>query len=297
MTLIWLSAGLPASRSAIASTLGPSVEVADGAFPPPGTSVAVATVFEHALLEQLAAVPEAGALLMLKPPGAATPPDLPTFSGPSSVVEAADMDEVVAAIRNRLQDPPTEWQAVPAAVAGGADSGWPIEPAPTGELPSPVDTAPGRRASTRRNWLASAGIVGVAALAAILVLATQGGASNTAATGFNRGRFAPGGYGLPGASGQQGTGGPDGAGGPGTGRDADGTGAGRAAQRQAFIACLQKNGVDVTTLQSGGRPRLDPSDPAIASAFRTCSSLLPGRGAGAPPNGPAGHPGGGPHST
>jgi hypothetical protein len=159
----------------------------------------------------------------------------------------------------------------------GAGAGWAIPAAaPGGEFTqgdgtgaaAAVGAVPeqtGQRAS-RRRWLASGGVVAAAALAAVVVLATQGGASNTAATGFRGGGPGGfGGYGIPGA--------------PGT-ANGSGTGTTNGAQRQAFLACLQENGVDTSAMTSGQRPRLDPSDPATATAFQACRSLMPQRGTG-----------------
>lgn len=303
MTVIWMSPRLPADRSALAASLGPDTEISSAPLPPAGASVAVATVFERPLLEQLAAVPGAGVLLLLKPPGTATPMDLPFTSGPLTVVEAADVAEVATAIRGVLDGPPAPWAGSEAPAA--TPSGWLLAPVehPTGELPAAADVAAvsaagGRSHSTRRNWLASGGIIAAAALAAVVVLATQGGASGTSQTGFRGpggfgGRYgfgngsAPGGIsggtGLPGSGVAPGNGQQSNA---GSGSD-DST---RAAQRQAFLDCLKKNGVDTRNLRQGQRPRLDPSDPTVASAFQACRSLLPRHGdrdgGGMPPGGP-----------
>jgi hypothetical protein len=286
-----LSPALPADSSAIAAALGPSTEVSTAPTPPPGASLVVLTVFERDLLDRLAAVPGAGSLLLLKPPGTATPSDLPSSSGPTAVVEAADVADVTAAIRNRLAQPPTPWPSAVALVGGAGAGDWLVaghDPAPTGELES-AQSATGARHGARR-WLATGGILGAAALAAVVVLATQGGASDTSATGFGGpggpggfGRF--GGYGSPGGvpgqsgTGQSGTGqsnsGQSGSGQSGTSVDPDGD---HAARMQAFLACLQENGVDTSGFTAGQRPRLDPSDPSLAKAFSACRSVLPGRG-------------------
>ncbi len=288
MTAIWLSPGLPAPASSVVAGLGPGVELASGSVPPPGTAVAVATVFDRLLLEQLAAASAAGRLVLLKPPGSATP-DLPNLPGPVTVVEAADVDAVVSSVREAIEAPTVSWSAPAAgleAASAAVPGPWLQEPTSTGPLPSTVPAAAGVR-SSRRNWLASGGIVGAAALAAVVVLATQGGASGSQAQGFSRG-FPPGaaGYGgsLPpggsqdGAAQAPGAGGvPDGA--MGRAGDDDGDGdedeAGRAAARQAFLGCLSENGVDVQSLRSGERPRLDPSDPALSTALQQCASLMP----------------------
>ena len=68
MTAIWLSPGLPAPASSVLAGLGPDLELASGPLPPAGVVVAVATVYERALLDQLAARPGAGRLVLLKPP-------------------------------------------------------------------------------------------------------------------------------------------------------------------------------------------------------------------------------------
>src|SRR4051812_41509239 len=273
MTAIWLSPGLPAPASSVVAGLGPDVELAPGPVPPPGVSVAVATVFERGLLEHLASTSEAGRLVLLKPPGSATP-DLPDLPGPVTVVEAAEVGAVVAALREAVEAPSVPWSASPAgpgAASALAPAGWLQQPAPTGELPS-VAAGSGTRTS-RHNWLASAGIVGVAALAAVVVLATQGGASGTQPQGFSRG-LPPGAGGYGGLGGAQvpGTQGSGGANDPGS------DGSGRAAERQAFLDCLAKNGVDIDSSSTDGPPRLDPSDPAVATALQQCSSLRPQRG-------------------
>jgi hypothetical protein len=267
MTSIWLSPRLPADRSAIAASLGPGVEVSSAEFPPAGTSLAVATVYERALLDRLAAIPGAGALLLLKPPGTATPLDLPFTSGPSTVVEAADVSEVTAAIQDSLARTSAVWPAVDAA-AIGRPSGWLQDrpESPTGEVGGPelltAGAGAGSSRPSRRHWIASGGIVGAVALAAVLVLATQGGASGTSNAGFRGPGGAQGGYGLPGGSGstggQSGTGSTD-----------------RAAERQAFLDCLKKNGVDTSTFTRGQRPRLDPSEPTTAKALQACFSSMP----------------------
>lgn len=310
MTLIWLSPRLPADRSAIANGLGPAIEISSAEFPPAGTSVAVATVYERPLLDRLAAVPGAGVLLLLKPPGTATPLDLPFTSGPSSVVEAADVSQVTAAIQDSLTRTSALWPAVdPGAVSG--PSGWlqdrpdihPGDLSRTGELGAPelvgAGAAAGPSRPSRRHWIASGGIVGAAALAAVLVLATQGGASGTSNAGFRAPGGAQGGYGFGGF--------PGGLPGSGTGQNGTGSaGSGsagstdRAAERQAFLDCLTKNGVDTSTFTSGRRPRLDPSDPTMAKALQACVSLLPrhgdrdrdGDGTGMPPAGGMPGPGG-----
>jgi hypothetical protein len=284
MTSIWLSPRLPADRSAIAASLGPGVEISSAEFPPAGTSVAVATVYERPLLDRLAAVPGAGALLLLKPPGTATPLDLPFTSGPSSVVEAADVSEVTAAIQESLARTPAVWPAVDAAAVDGPSEWLQDRPeSPTGELGAPelltAGAGAGSSRPSRRHWIASGGIVGAAALAAVLVLATQGGASGTSNTGFRGPGGAQGGYGFGGFSG----------GGGSTGRGSTN----HAAERQAFLDCLKKNGVDTSTFTQGQRPRLDPSDPTTAKALQACVSLRPrhgdrdadGDGPGMPPAG------------
>ncbi|HSP37940.1 MAG TPA: hypothetical protein VLR26_09310 [Frankiaceae bacterium] len=307
MTLIWLSPGLPADRSSIAASLGPAVEVSSAASPPEGASVAVATVFERSLLDRLAAVPGAGTLLLLKPPGTATPWDLPVLSGPSTVVEAADVNAVVAAVQGQLAGSPAPWPAID-RLGDSAPGGWLLQrpaEAPTGELPSaePVGlvTAGAGSRTSRRNWLASGGIIGVAALAAVVVLATQGGASNASADGRGgpafggRGGYGFAGGGFPGMGGTGSTGqAPSGTGQSGTGQSGtgqSGTGTDRAAERQAFLDCLKNHGVDTSTMTSGRQTRLDPSDPRMPSALKACASLMPQRGDrdgnGPPPGGGA----------
>jgi hypothetical protein len=137
-------------------------------------------------------------------------------------------------------------------------------------------------------------VIGAAALAAVLVLATQGGASGSNASAFGPGG-APGGNSAPGPSGGTGSNGSGSSGGSGNSAPGEqfgmpGSGGGnsgddqdsssraqRRAQIQAFEACLQRNGVDLSSLRSSGRPRFDPSDPAMAKAFQACASLLPHR--------------------
>ena len=199
MTSIWLSPRLPADRSAIAASLGPGVEISSAEFPPAGTSVAVATVYERPLLDRLAAVPGAGSAAASQASGHRDParPALP--SGPSTVVEAADVGEVTAAIQDSLARTPAAWPAVDAARGPGRR---PVgcrtaAESPTGELGAAG--GPGRRCRSgagatrpsRRHWIASGGIVGAAALAAVLVLATQGGASGTSNAGFRGPAGAP----------------------------------------------------------------------------------------------------------
>ncbi len=252
MTLLWLSPGLPIDRDALAADLGPSVQVATQAFPPPGTSLAVATVFERELLSRLASVPGAGATLLFRPPGTAAPQDLPRSDGPVELSEASDVADVSAAVRRMLDGGTAAWPSAAALVGAGVAAG--------------AGAAPEQRAAKRR-WLASGGVVAAAALAAVVVLATQGGASNTAATGFRGGG--------PGGMGGYGFAGP-----PGTAGGSSGSGVPTDGQRQAFLACLQENGVDTSAMTSGQRPRLDPSDPATAAAFQACRNLMPQRGPG-----------------
>jgi hypothetical protein len=292
MSLIWLSPRLPADRAALAASLGRDVEISSAPLPPAGTSVAVATVYERPLLEQLASRSGGGALLLLKPPGTATPADFPAAGDrPTRVSEAADVGAAADAIRSALTEATGVWPEPTPDGGAQASSGWLLAGPqnPTGELPAAAVPAP--RRNSRRAWLASGGIIGTAALAAVLVLATQGGASGTSNTGFR----GPGGVagGLPGggfgegATGSGSTGsGSAGSGSAGTGSTGSGAtpqgGLGstdRSAARQAFLDCLSKNGVDVSGLASGqGRPRLDPSDPTMATAFQACRSLLPERG-------------------
>lgn len=259
MTLVWLSPGLPADRTALAAALPsnlalfslPSLDDPAALDALAVGSLCVATVFETELLNQLARRPVGVRLLVVGPPDRPSHlPPPPAGRVPDAMSPAASLSELAAAI------------------AGAASA------APTATLTRAVPGAD--RPRLRSRLVAAGAVLAGLAIGGIVIGATEGSSSasaNRAPIGgvggnFGGGNFGPrGGGNLPGGAGGNFPGGPGGQTGTGTGT---GSGTGRGAIEQEIVACLRQQGFTGSVNQLRQRA----ADPQLRQAFATCLQQL-----------------------
>jgi hypothetical protein len=151
MTRIWLSQRLAGGRDEVADLLGPAASVAAGGpFPPAGTDLAVASCFEHPLLDALAGRPAElapGALVVLAPPG--IPVTAEVTRARAQVFATATTPAQVAAVLRATLD-----EAAPGSAP--AATTWPA-PAPAAPAAEPFRS--GRRDLVAKVLAAAALVV------------------------------------------------------------------------------------------------------------------------------------------
>ena len=277
MTLVWLSPGVPADRSELATahpadiTVLPLGPIQDSGSPSsafskdyapaaigalPVGSLCVATVFETELLASLAQRPPGVRLLVIGPPEQ-EPPALPPGGRPADLVAgASSVGELGAAVLQTLALPLTE--PVPAFAAAGVAMAEPDAREP--------DRA--RRVRLRSRLVAVGAILAGLGIGGIVIAATESSsnASPSAAAFPGSGNFGGGNFGG-GQGNSGGTGGFGGQAGPGNRLDRFGP---------ELLTCLRQQGITGTP----GQLRQNAGDPALRRAFLTCVQQLNGAGSG-----------------
>jgi hypothetical protein len=260
VTLVWLSPGLPADRTALAASLPSDLALFSmPSFDNPAAldalavgSLCVATVFETDLLNQLARRPAGVRLLVVGPPDRPSHlPPPPLGRVPDAMSPAASLAELAAAIT-------------------GAASAEPAAPL------APIAASPNR--SRLRSRVAAAGaVLAGLAIGGIVIGATEGSSSASARTPIGNGNFGRGN--IPGGGNFQGggnlpgggtvPGGGNFGGGPGGQTGAGGTST-RSAIDQQLLTCLRQQGVT----GSANQLRQQAADPQLRQAFVTCLQQL-----------------------